>query len=43
MNLTIDKDPHMESGHVGLAEMMGDMMSAGTNTRTKAEIDESIV
>jgi predicted Zn-dependent peptidase len=42
MNLNIDKDPHMESGHVGLAEMMGDMMSAGTNTRTKAEIDESI-
>ena len=26
MNLTIDKDPHMENGHVGLAEMMGDMM-----------------
>ena len=42
MNLTIDKDPHMENGHVGLAEMMGDMMSAGTKTRTKAEIDEEI-
>ncbi len=42
MNLTIDKDPHMESGHVGLASMMGDMMSAGTLTRSKAEIDEAI-
>ena len=42
MNLTIDKDPHMETGHVGLASMMGDMMSAGTSTRSKAEIDEAI-
>jgi predicted Zn-dependent peptidase len=42
MNLTIDKDPHMETGHVGLSSMMGDMMSAGTSTKTKAEIDEAI-
>lgn len=42
MNLTIDKDPHMETGHVGLSSMMGDMMSAGTSTRTKAEIDEAV-
>lgn len=42
MSLTIDKDPHMETGHVGLAEMMGDMMSAGTNSRTKAEIDQDV-
>jgi predicted Zn-dependent peptidase len=42
MNLTIDKDPHMETGHVGLSSMMGDMMSAGTSTRTKTQIDEAI-
>jgi len=40
--LTIDKDPIMEKGHVGLSSMMGDMMSAGTTTKTKQEIDEEI-
>jgi predicted Zn-dependent peptidase/outer membrane lipoprotein-sorting protein len=40
--LTIDKDPVMEKGHVGLSSMMGDMMSAGTTTKTKQEIDEEI-
>ncbi len=42
MSLTIDKDPHMETGHVGLAAMMGDMMSAGTESRSKTEIDEAV-
>ena len=40
--LTIDKDPVIEKGHVGLSSMMGDMMSAGTTTKTKQEIDEEI-
>ena len=40
--LTIDKDPVLENGHVGLSSMMGDMMSAGTTTRSKDEIDEQI-
>ena len=40
--LTIDKDPVLENGTVGLADMMGDMLSAGTTTRTKAQIDEEI-
>ena len=42
MSLTLKKDPHTEPGHVGLSEMMGDMMSAGTTTRTKSDIDEAI-
>ena len=42
MNLIINKDPHMETGYVGLSDMMGDMMSAGTKNRTKSEIDEAI-
>ena len=40
--LTIDKDPVLENGTVGLADMMGDMLSAGTTTKTKAQIDEEI-
>tara|TARA_B100001287_G_scaffold57375_1_gene45642 strand:- start:758 stop:2887 length:2130 start_codon:yes stop_codon:yes gene_type:complete len=42
MNLTVDNTPQMETGNVGLAEMMGDMMSAGTKSRTKLEIDDAI-
>ena len=40
--LTIDKDPKLETGHVGLSSMMGDMLGAGTTTRTKQKIDEEI-
>ncbi len=40
--LTIDKDPVLENGTVGLADMMGDMLSAGTIPKTKAQIDEEI-
>lgn len=40
--LTIDKDPVVENGNVGLADMMGDMLSAGTTSKTKAQIDEEI-
>lgn len=40
--LTVDKDPVLEKGKVGLSEMMGDMLSAGTETKTKAEIDSEI-
>lgn len=42
MSLTVDMDPVIENGHIGLSSMMGDMMSAGTSTRTKSQIDESI-
>jgi zinc protease len=40
--LTIDKDPVLEKGNVGLADMMGDMLGAGTTSKTKAQIDEEI-
>tara|TARA_Y100001968_G_C19443828_1_gene764147 strand:- start:1745 stop:3859 length:2115 start_codon:yes stop_codon:yes gene_type:complete len=40
--LSIDKDPKLETGHVGLSSMMGDMLSAGTTTKTKQQIDEEI-
>lgn len=40
--LTIDKDPVLENGNVGLADMMGDMLGAGTTSKTKAQIDEEI-
>ncbi len=42
MSLTVDMDPVIENGHIGLSSMMGDMMSAGTSTRTKSQIDEAI-
>ncbi|MBM78657.1 MAG: peptidase M16 [Crocinitomicaceae bacterium] len=42
MSLTVDMDPVLEKGHVGLSSMMGDMMSAGTTTKTKSQIDEAI-
>lgn len=40
--LSIDKDPKLETGHVGVSSMMGDMLSAGTTTKTKQQIDEEI-
>ncbi len=40
--LTVNMDPVLEKGHVGLSDMMGDMLSAGTTTKTKAQIDEEI-
>ena len=40
--LTIDKDPKLETGHVGLSSMMGDMLGAGTISRSKQKIDEEI-
>ena len=40
--LTVDMDPVIENGHVGLSSMMGDMLSAGTTTKTKSEIDQDI-
>ena len=40
--LTVDMDPVLEKGHVGLSSMMGDMLSAGTTTKTKSEIDQEI-
>jgi len=40
--LTIDNDPIMETGKVGYSSMAGDMLSAGTKNRTKAQIDEEV-
>ncbi len=40
--LTVDMDPVLEKGHVGLSSMMGDMLGAGTSTKTKSEIDQEI-
>ncbi len=42
VSLTIDKDPMLEKDKVGLSSMAGDLMSAGTTTRTKEQIDEEI-
>lgn len=40
--LTVDKDPVLEKGKVGLSDMMGDMLGAGTSSKSKAEIDAEI-
>ncbi|TRX72426.1 pitrilysin family protein [Carboxylicivirga sp. M1479] len=40
--LSLDIDPIVEGEKAGYASMAGDLMSTGTTTRTKAEIDEAI-
>lgn len=40
--LTIDSDPHNEYNKVGIGSLTGDMLSAGTKTKTKAELDAEI-
>ena len=41
-SLTADIDNMLEGDKVGLSSMAGDLMSAGTESKTKEEIDESI-
>ena len=43
MNLIINKDPHMETGYVGLSDMMGDMMSAGTKIEQSLGLEAVIL
>ncbi len=41
-NLTIDQPPFLEGDKAGYSSMAGSLLSMGTKSRTKAEIDESI-
>ena len=41
-NLTLDVDPIFEGRKAGYVDLAGSLMSTGTDSRTKAEIDESI-
>ena len=38
--MTVDMDPLIEGDKVGYSSMAGDLISAGTTTKTKAQIDE---
>lgn len=40
--LTVDRDPIMEGDKAGYVSMAGDLMSAGTTSKSKAEIDEAV-
>ncbi len=40
--LFVDVPPHLEGEKAGMADMAGQLLSSGTSTRTKAEIDEAI-
>lgn len=40
--LYVDRDPSLEGDVAGMTSLMGQMLSRGTTTRTKAQIDESI-
>ncbi|MBL4702991.1 MAG: insulinase family protein [Flavobacteriales bacterium] len=40
--LTVDMDPVLEEDKVGYASMAGDLISAGTATMTKSQIDEEV-
>lgn len=42
IQLAIDKPLIMEGGKVGVGEMTGEMLNAGTTEKTKAELDEEI-
>ncbi len=39
---TLNIDPELEKDKAGMQEMMGEMLSRGTKTRTKQEIDEQV-
>ncbi|MFT7605784.1 MAG: zinc protease [Saprospiraceae bacterium] len=41
-SLSLEADPFMENDHIGAAEIAGQLMSHGTTTRTKAQIDEEV-
>lgn len=41
-SLQIDRDPVMEGEKAGMISLMGDLLSRGTSTRSKAEIDEAV-
>lgn len=40
--LTVDADPLLEKNKVGLSDLTGELMSEGTTSKTKAEIDAEI-
>lgn len=41
-NLTLDVDPILEGPKAGYVSMAGEILGAGTKTRTKAQLDEAI-
>ncbi len=41
-SLTVDRDPIQEMEYAGYADIAGDLLSKGTTTRSKAQIDEEI-
>lgn len=41
-NINLDRDPVREGNKAGYVEMAGSLMSAGTTTRSKAQIDEKV-
>ncbi|MFM7729604.1 MAG: insulinase family protein [Flavobacteriales bacterium] len=42
INMTLDIDPFVEGAKAGYAEIAGDLMSSGTASKTKAQIDEAV-
>ncbi|MCB9330570.1 MAG: hypothetical protein H6574_05775 [Lewinellaceae bacterium] len=40
--ITADYDPVLEKDAIGYVDMMGELLSKGTKTRTKAQLDEEI-
>lgn len=40
--LFVDRDPTLEGDIAGMTSIAGDLLSAGTTSRTKAQIDESV-
>jgi zinc protease len=40
--LSIDNDPMMEGPKAGVSQLTGDLLKAGTQNRSKAEIDEAV-
>mgnify|MGYP001341185266 FL=1 len=42
MTLLLDRDPIIEGEKAGYVSIAGDMIGAGTSTRTKAELDEEV-
>ena len=42
MSLILDRDPIMEGNKAGYTSMAGDIIGSGTDSRTKAQLDEEI-
>ena len=42
MSLTFDRDPILEGDNAGYTSIAGDLIGAGTKSRTKAQLDEEV-